>query len=139
MVVRVGEDRSLVRQPLVLMHASVSIALMTANPITPGLNVNWPTSVRIGLQDRHITMKTLLITTLTAAIALTHTAYAGGWMWFHADIGTASPFVSSSPPKNNVTTRVVTGKKAVTKGKAASNRSVGRTKFQSPRHSITAR
>ena len=37
-----GEDRSLVRQPLVLMHASVSIALMTANPITPGLNVNWP-------------------------------------------------------------------------------------------------
>jgi hypothetical protein len=83
-------------------------------------------------------MKILLITSIVA-IALNSSAIAGDWMWFHGDIGTASPFVSSSPPKNNVTTRVVTGKKAVTKGKADSNRSVAGKRAKSTGHRVTAR
>ena len=78
-------------------------------------------------------MKTILITSI-AAIALTHAAHAGDWTWFRGDIGIgASPFVSSSSPTKNVTTRVVT------KPKAASNRSVAQSKSKSTGRRITAR
>jgi hypothetical protein len=83
-------------------------------------------------------MKRLFIT-LIATIALTQAAHAGGWMWFHGDIGLSSPFASSSPPANNATTELVPKWKAVTKQKTASNRSVAGHKFKSTRHSITSR
>jgi len=91
-------------------------------------------ATRLALIVRHneIAMKTILITSM-AAIALTHAAHAGGFMWFRGDIGTASPFVSSSSPTKNVTTPVVT------KPKAASNRSVAGSKSKSTGHRITAR
>jgi hypothetical protein len=83
-------------------------------------------------------MKTLSIT-LIATIWLTHAAHARGWTWFHGDIGLSSPFASSSSPANNAATGVVPKRKAVTKQKAASNRSVAGHKFKSARHSITSR
>jgi hypothetical protein len=83
-------------------------------------------------------MKTLFMT-LTTTIALTYAAHASDWMWFHGDIGLSSPFGSSSPPANNATTEVVPKRKAVTKQKAAFNRSVAGNKFKSTRHSITSR
>ena len=70
-------------------------------------------------------MKTLLITSI-AAIALTHAARAGDWTWFPGDIGLSLPFTSSSSPVNNATTGVVT------KGKAASKRSVGEANSSQP-------
>jgi hypothetical protein len=84
-------------------------------------------------------MKKLFIT-LIAAIALTHAAHAGGWMWFHGDIGVSSPFtLSSSPTNNNTTAGAVSKRKVVTKQKGAFNRSVARSKSKSTQHRITAR
>ena len=77
-------------------------------------------------------MKTILITSI-AAIALTHSAHAGDFMWFRGDIGTASPFVSSSSPTKTVTTRVVP------KRKAGSNRSVAGNKVKVTSDRITER
>ncbi len=77
-------------------------------------------------------MKTILITSI-AAIALTHAAHAGDFMWFRGDIGTASPFVSSSSPTKTVTTRVVP------KRKASSNRSVAGNKVKVTSDRITER
>jgi hypothetical protein len=83
-------------------------------------------------------MKTLFIT-LATTIALTHSAHAGGWMWFHGDIGLSSPFGSSSSPPNNAATGVGPKRKAVTKRKAASKRSVAGHEVKSPPHSVTSR
>jgi len=75
------------------------------------------------------------IITLIIAIGITSSAIAGGWMWFHGDIGTASPFVASSSAKNNVTTRVGSSKKVVTKRNAspASHPSVAGSKLKADR------
>jgi hypothetical protein len=83
-------------------------------------------------------MKTLFIT-LTTTIALTHAAHAGGWMWFHGDIGLSSPFASSSSLPNKAATGVVLKRKAVTKRKAASKGSGAGHEFKSPRDNITSR
>jgi hypothetical protein len=83
-------------------------------------------------------MKTLFIT-LATTMALTHAAHAGGWMWFHGDIGLSSPFGSSTSPANNAATRVVPKWKAVTRRKGGSERSVAGHEFKSPRHSISSR
>jgi hypothetical protein len=51
-------------------------------------------------------MKTLFIT-LILTMELTDAVHAGGWAWFHGDIGLSSPFASSSPPANEATRAVV--------------------------------
>jgi len=64
---------------------------------------------------------------------LTDAAHAGGWTWFHGDIGLASPFVSSSPPTTNGIIR------PITKGKAPPSRADGGSKVKSLSHPINAR
>jgi hypothetical protein len=83
-------------------------------------------------------MKSLFIT-IIATMWLTDAAHAGGWTWFHGDIGLSSPFGSSTPAANNAMTEVVPKRKALTEQKAAATRSVAGHKFKSTRRSITSR
>ena len=81
-------------------------------------------------------MKTLFLVSI-AAIALTHSAHAGGWMWFHGDIGLGSPFVSSSPSTTKDTIRAAP--KVAAKRTPASNRPVVKAKFKSTDRRVSAR
>jgi hypothetical protein len=74
-----------------------------------------------------------IILTSIAAFALAHAAHAKTWAWFHEDIGIASPFVSSSSPAMNVTTR------AVTKPKLVAKHAVARTKNRPADQRVIAR
>ena len=67
-------------------------------------------------------MKTVLIT-LTAAIALTYTANAKDWTWFHGDIGLSSPFVSTKPPANKVANPVAIKRNAFSRSVLAGSKS----------------
>jgi hypothetical protein len=77
-------------------------------------------------------MKTMFITGI-AAFALAHSAAAHTWTWFRGDIGLASPFVSSSPAKQQVASR------AVTKQSPVSNRAKAVAKPKPTDKRITAR
>jgi hypothetical protein len=80
-------------------------------------------------------MKNLFIVSI-AAIALTHSAQAKGWMWFHGDIGLSSPFVSS-PSTTKGTTRAAP--KVAAKRTPASKRAVVKAKLKSTNHRVSAR
>jgi hypothetical protein len=76
-------------------------------------------------------MKTIIITCI-AAFALANAAMAHTWFWFHGDIGTSSPFVSSTSPVSHVATRGA-------KPKLLSNRGVAANKSKTISPRITAR
>jgi hypothetical protein len=81
-------------------------------------------------------MKTLFIVSI-AAIALTHSAHARDWMWFHGDIGLSSPFVSLSGSTTKGTIRAAP--KVAEKRTPASNRPVVNAKLKSPDRRVSAR
>jgi hypothetical protein len=80
-------------------------------------------------------MKTLFIVSI-AAIALTHSAHAKGWMWFDGDIGLSSPFVSSSPSATKGTVRAAP---KVAAKRTPAKRPVVKAKLKSTNHRVSAR
>jgi hypothetical protein len=81
-------------------------------------------------------MKNLSIVSI-AAIALTHSAQAKGWMWFDDDIGLSSPFVSLSPSATKGAVRAAP--KVAAKRTPASKRAVVKAKLKSTNHRVSAR
>ncbi len=78
-------------------------------------------------------MKTIFITCI-AAFALTSAATAHTWMWFQGDIGVgSSPFVSSSPAKQQAAALATTKKSSV------AARTTARPKSKPTDQRVTAR